>query len=144
MNLQMRKSEEQISKEELGLVIDKYKLNLPDSYIEFILKHNGGYNSPSNYEEGVNIDYFYCVKLNREVDIFSKQLTNAVEMIEDYQIKEEELPKGLFPFAADAGGNTYCMSMNEADYGTIYKFYWDGSPKAFISHSFRELISGLR
>lgn len=139
----MRKSEETISSEELRLVIAKYKLKIPNSYKKFILKFNGGYNIPSNYSEGVSVDHFFCIKMEVDNDIFSNSLTNVVEIIEDYQIKEDELEKGLFPFAADAGGNTYCISMNRDDYGVVYKFYWDGSPKLFVCNSFEDLLIGL-
>lgn len=143
MDMQMRKSEDKISTEELNVVFAKYKLTLPYAYKQFILENNGGYNTLSKYNEEIHIDHFYCIKLKIDDDIFSDGLINAIEIIELYQIEENILEEGLFPFAADSGGNTYCIAMNKNEFGEIYKFFWDGSPKRFVCNSFENLLSGL-
>ncbi|WGH74648.1 SMI1/KNR4 family protein [Tenacibaculum tangerinum] len=145
--LTIRKSEKPITREELNLFIDTYNLKLPNSYIEFILKNNGGYSSESLFgssiEEGVVIDSFFSIRPN--LGDFSNNLGRLVNVkkILENNIKDKDLPFDIYPFGDGGGGTFLCISMNNESLGKIYKYYWDGSGLQYVCDSFEEFIEGL-
>lgn len=142
---------EKISSNELDEFMKMYDLNLPNSYMEFILNNNGGYPDKSNfYSKKVDLefdlDFFYSIDLNyqnRDVLNALEDLVTVNEIINDYQIEEKELPNFLYPFGQNSGGATYCISIRDNDYGVVYLHYWDGSQIQYIEDSFTKFIEGL-
>ncbi|MDH7447688.1 SMI1/KNR4 family protein [Aquimarina sp. 2201CG14-23] len=137
-------SAENISAIEFQAFEDEYKLTLPDEYKQFILSKNGGYPDLTlfvneNDDEFV-INSFSCINFE-DADVVSVN-----DSILTHQIEEDNIPKYLFPFGLDAGGNDFCISLKKEDYGKIYKFYQDGrSPEmVYVAQSFQVFINGLK
>ncbi|WP_299105588.1 SMI1/KNR4 family protein [uncultured Tenacibaculum sp.] len=149
--LNVSESEKPISKTDLDLFIDSYNLKIPDSYKQFILKNNGGYPEFSAYgnpyEDGFVIDVFSC--FDTEYDRYNSSsevaLPSVNDTIDTHQVLENNIPKFLFSFGLDEGGNDFCISMRDEDFGTIYAFYMDGTAEepVFICDSFEQFINGL-
>jgi len=100
------------------------EISLPKDYVDFILKNDGGkpesnivkYKDEYSKSCEASVRYFYAFSFNKQ------QFTNIKYPISTY-IKENRIPKGYFPIACDCGGNLFCISTNENDYGSIY--FWD-------------------
>jgi hypothetical protein len=52
------------------------------------------------------------------------------------------LPKNYFPFGDDLGGNTFCISLNLADYGKIY-FVDESGEVDLVADSFEDFMAAL-
>lgn len=148
--IKLKNSYDSITREEVHQFIDEFNLKLPESYISFILKHNGGYPDLSAfgdpYEDGSDINCFYSISLTDYIfDIDSNIILPSREIIQTHQIDEQNLLKYLYPFADDAGGAEYCLSMREEDFGVVYIFFMDGTSDepVYLCSSFEELINGL-
>lgn len=127
-------TEEKISKSELNEFINEYKLNLPKDYCEHILKHNGG--APvAEFFNSLQISYFYAIKYGEE----DETLESTIDMIQDV------LPKNYFPFAYDGGGNQFCISLNDNNFGKIYYCPMDMGDiePEFLINSFTEFLDNL-
>ena len=141
-------SGEPISDIEYGLFVLEFNLNLPESYKAFILNNNGGYPELSYFQnansELYEIQAFYCVKL--EVGDFLENLdslTSSLEIIQDHQVDEQNIPSSFYPFGYDSGGSVYCLSMDSKNQGAVFKCYFDGSPERYICDSFEDFVNGL-
>ena len=124
----------------------KLDLSLPLEYQEFLLKNNGGKPSPDAVKyEGEYFDFvscFYGARFNTySDDIFRNR--------EEY--KEYILPHYL-AIGDSPGGDIYCLSLKEQDYGAVY--YWDhelanydGEPweenMVKLANSLTEFLAGL-
>ncbi|CAL2094297.1 SMI1_KNR4 domain-containing protein [Tenacibaculum sp. 190524A05c] len=146
--IDIRKSETPISKEELNTFIEKYNLDLPGSYIEFILLNNGGYTSKSLFESNEDksfiIDCFYSVR--SDLGDFQSNLGRLVNIkkILENNLVDRDLPSDLFPFGDGGAGTFFCISMNQDSLGKIYKYYWDGSGLEYVCDSFKIFLDGLK
>lgn len=140
---------EKISLDKYGEFVKIYDLNLPKSYMEFILQNNGGYPDKSIFytkNVGLDFDFFYSIDLEyKDNDVLDSldDLVTVNEIIDDYQIEEKELSEFLYPFGQNSGGATYCISTKGEDYGSVYLHYWDGSDLQHVCDSFEEFIEGL-
>lgn len=148
-DLKITDSGKEISSIELEQFIQEFNLNLPNDYKTFILKTNGGYPGLSTYFDGDNgfdIQSFNQVSLVDE-DILSSldEVYSSRDAILTHQINEDNIPKHLYPFGLDGGGNIFTISMAEADLGTIYVYYMDGQTPSqkFVCSSFKGFIEGL-
>ena len=128
------KTENSISLNDIIEFEKSYNLKLPEEYINHILQENGGYPEKDECEDCV-IASFYSIKYGRN---------NVAEVIHNLQTIENVLPKDLFPFAYDQGGNDFCISLAKEDYGKIYIWYHDtGGEKKFLANSFDDFMSKL-
>ena len=150
--MKLTDSVKSISSKEFEEFVKSYGLRLPKSYVEFILKNNGGYPDKSifyseNLDLKFDIDFFYSINSSYNDKNVLESLDDLVtvnEMINDYQIEEKELESFLYPFGQNSGGSTYCISTREDDYGSIYLHYWDGSDLQFITNSFDDFLEQLK
>ncbi|TDQ28611.1 SMI1/KNR4 family protein [Tenacibaculum caenipelagi] len=150
-DIKITESEKSISLKEFNSFLNEFNLKLPDTYKDFILKHNGGYPKLSAYgnpyEDGFEVDVFLCIDMtyNRTNISGDVILPSVNDTIDTHQVLENNIPKYLFSFGLDAGGNDFCISMREEDFGAIYAFYMDGTSEEpiFICDSFEEFINGL-
>ena len=60
-----------------------------------------------------------------------------------YEFALKDLPFDIYPFGDGGGGTFLCISMNEENFGKIYKYFWDGSGLQYVCDSFEEFIEGL-
>lgn len=101
---------EQIEKD-LGIVF-------PNDFVRHYLQHNGGYPEADTYKwhngESTTVNTFYSLKYEG----FGK----IEDTYENLVLAEKYLPSGLVVFATDDGGNFFCVSVREEDYGKVYYF----------------------
>ncbi|KAB1160356.1 SMI1/KNR4 family protein [Tenacibaculum aiptasiae] len=148
--LKLELSDESIKISDLNIFINEFDLRLPESYIDFILKNNGGYPNltayGNPYDDGLIVDSFYSVSLSDYR--FNKDevaLLSSREIIRTHQIIEKNIPPYLYPFADDEGGAKFCLSMKDESFGKVFLVYLDGTydEPTFISDSFSKFIETL-
>jgi hypothetical protein len=151
-DLKLRNVSKKISSTELKSFMNEFALKLPESYIKFILKNNGGYPEISAYdnpyEDGFTIQCFNRISPVHEtiLEILEKKEVNSARStIETHQRLEKNLPDHLYPFGLDVGGNDFCISMKEDDFGAIYRFFMDGTADEpiYITDSFENFVNAL-
>jgi cell wall assembly regulator SMI1 len=128
-----------ITLEEVEEFETSFNITLPQAYKEHLLKHNGGYPekallNASDFD--TSIASFYSLKYGN----------NTLEdTINTWQIIENVLPKHLLPFADDPGGNAFCISLANEDYGKIYIWYHDvGGRQVYLVDSFEQFMQALK
>ena len=125
-----------LSQDEISDVEKSYEVKLPESFINFYLKANGG--SPSKrYFEEYRIAAFLPVKYGE-----GNNVESTIEILK----LADRLPDGFIPFAFDSGGWYFAVDTNKTKYGSIY-ILPNGmleSDPIFIVASFSEFIEGLR
>lgn len=97
--------------EEIRSLEKKLSFKLPITYVEHILKYNGGRCTPNifSFEENgkitqSSIDWFLAI-YDGEFDNFEKYFNL-------YKIEKKRLPNSFFPIAHDAGGNLICIDVS--------------------------------
>jgi cell wall assembly regulator SMI1 len=96
-------------------------VKFPVDFKNFYMSRNGGSPDPSGvYKDGE----YYSV-----LDILPLRADPGSESVESMYINDVQewdfFPKNLVPFAADAGGDYFCISVSGDDYGSIYLFAMD-------------------
>lgn len=106
-----------ISSDDLKVVENKIGFELPAEYKLFLLENNGGRPSLDgvrhNDEHFDFVGYFYAVLDESRHDDLVRQITEHIGMI----------PQGYLPFADSPGGDAFCISLKDHEYGYIY--HWD-------------------
>lgn len=106
------------SETELALKIEqirdlekKLSFKFPDTYVEHLLKYNGGRCKPNifSFEENgkitlSSIDWFLA--------IYDGKFDNFEKYFNLYKIEKKRLPNSFFPIAHDSGGNLICMDVS--------------------------------
>jgi cell wall assembly regulator SMI1 len=99
----------------------KIEANLPDDYIQFLLKYNGvrfkqdsydGMLKPYSNIDGGAVRWFYTL-----ADSYNYNLLKTCYMYFN------RIPKQLIPIAEDGGGNQICLAVRGENYGKVY--FWD-------------------
>ncbi len=142
-------SETPISRAEVDSFMKEFNLVLPQDYIDFMIKNNGGdpnlsaFGNP--YEDGAVIETFYFISLNEAYEYLNKYSNPVRDIIKTYKIYEQNIPDYLYPFGCDAGGANFCLSMRKKDFGAVYLFYVDytSDEPFYLCKSFKEFIEGL-
>ncbi len=126
--MEFKFSKQKLTIDELASFEKEFKIKLPESYKDVILKNNGG--SPERrYFRGGGI-YFRYIKYG------DNSLEKAIKLLEDI------LPENFFPFA-EYGGTSYCISLNrDENYGKIYWVTEDGESE-LVCDSFEEFMEEL-
>ena len=106
-----------ISKSEIGLVEKRLGFDIPPEYKIFLLKTNGGIPYPGSVKyDGEYYDcvaYFYSAgNDNSSNDLFRN--------LEEYR---GVVPSHYLAIAESPGGNLYCLSLKNEDYGSVY--FWE-------------------
>lgn len=122
-------------------------LQFPDDFKEHYLTYNGGYpeNDSFVWPDGgiIRVNSFSSMKHEGYVSL--EDTYNRLVLFESY------LPACIVPFAFDDGGNMYCVSCRDTDYGVIYycnnDYYNEENENeylAIVSSSFRNFINNLK
>jgi len=121
-------------------VEDLLELRFPQSYIDHLLKFNGGRCEPNifSFEEDGTVtescvDWFLA--------IYDGEYDSLVTYIRDYKIAEKRLPSNIVPIAHDPGGNLICISCEGDDKGYIY--FWNHEKEVDYTRSGNENYSNL-
>ncbi len=120
-------TEQKLTEQELDKFEQKFRLNLPQSYKDIILKYNGG-EPEKEYFKGNSL-YFLPIKYG------DNTVDRTLELLKDV------LPKGLYPFC-DVYGQLYCIDLNKDRYGKIYFFDESGESK-LVTESFEDFMNQL-
>ncbi|WP_430613027.1 SMI1/KNR4 family protein [Flavobacterium sp. JP2137] len=123
-------SQQNITRNDILEFEKEYHLKLPENYIAFLLKYNGGgvYDYGSEYVQSFNSLKYGKLTLE--------------ETLYDYCIIEDLLDKDYLPIANGYGSNpvTLCLKAGE-DYGKIIIFYFDMDEEPqIIADSLEELL----
>ncbi|CAL2094285.1 SUKH superfamily protein [Tenacibaculum sp. 190524A05c] len=131
--MEFENTKEAIALEDLNKFESEYKVLLPESYKNHLLKYNGG--TPSKkYYKGVRVAFFNPIKYGGDT---------VEDVLEDL---EDILPDNYLPIAYDPGDNQICLNLNEGnEYGYIYYLAMDlGEPSVeFLATSLEEMLNGL-
>jgi cell wall assembly regulator SMI1 len=131
---------------DLKQIEDKLAIQFPEDFKSHYLLHNGGYPSNDNYRwrtggiTGINIFFSFKSVGHQQVE----------EIYENLVITEKYLPVGIIPFASDNGGNFFCVSAREQDYGQVFycnnDHYVNGNPESplvFLENSLNDFLDKL-
>jgi hypothetical protein len=120
----------------------KCNIKLPEQYINFLLKFNGGYPQVSTFkiseEEGETVvNKFYGL---------GDMKGNLAKI---FEVLDGELPEGFISIANDPGGNEICIGISDKYFGKIYLWIHDMESNDemdnmfFIADSFDEFFNNL-
>ena len=146
--IQIEDSNPPISENEIRDVEQKFGIQFPEQYRQFLLQHNGGHPEPNVFAvpgdpipgQSSMLEWFYCID--------STDVNHIERMILTFR---ERMPSECIPIGCDPGGNQICLVISGDDAGKI--FYWDheeeadeGDPPTYrnmylIADSFIDLIN---
>ncbi len=117
MSVVIRDSKEKLSEKKIAEVETRLGINFPSEYKRFLLKHNGGYPTPSEFslngeKDKSNISYFLA--------IHEGESSNLLSMA---NIMAERIPGDMLPIAYDDFGNLVLIGVTGLRLGQI--FFWD-------------------
>ncbi|MDH6373875.1 hypothetical protein M2444_005718 [Paenibacillus sp. PastF-3] len=138
----MDRANEKITINEIREFEGKYVLKLPEQYIDFLLKYNGGYPETSTFkisdEEGESVvNKFYGI---------GDMKGNLAKV---FEVLDGELPEGFISIASDPGGNEICIGISEKYFGKIYFWMHDMESDEemenmfFLKNSFNDFFENL-
>jgi cell wall assembly regulator SMI1 len=151
MGLNFEEKGRNLSEKALVAFEKKVGTQLPNDYRDFLRRVNGGILVkemvfPIKGEESDSvIDGFYT--LAKSSDEF-ETIADALETF----VLEKRMPAWFLPVAADVFGNQICLSLAEADFGTVYFWNHEQEPETvteqfdnvhLVSPSFREFLALL-
>jgi hypothetical protein len=139
MNLNFSNSNKSTNIDEIKKFENKFQINLPKDYIEFLLQFNGGTPDKVYFVEDdadLVVNFFFSL---------SDSKFNIEEYYLDIVIEQKLLPKSVLPIGEDAFGNIICLSCRNVDYGVVY--FWDHESEndlRYLSKSLSFLLDNLK
>lgn len=127
--IELEETEQTINLEDITLFESNNKIVLPRSYINHVLKFNGGYPVYETYFKEYSFEGFTPIKFG-DYHI-EKRIKNL-----DKFLSNDHIPIG------DCNGGILLMCLNENEYGRIYVTFSDGQTD-FLADSFEEFLDGL-
>ncbi len=133
-------------KEDLDRIEKKFHVKLPAEVREHCLSYNGGYPERSVFTDQNGDEYF--------VDLFIPVRDGRERPMEKtlglLRADEGTIPDRLIPFAEEDGGNLFCFSVRESDFGAVYyydhEFEYGEDPEehiAYLAESITVFINSL-
>jgi hypothetical protein len=93
-------------------------IHLPDHYVDFLLKNNGGRPKPNGFSYISQVDKEFHKGM---IDWFLGVHTGKHDDFQEYyEIYKNRIPRGSIAIAHDPGGNLICLSLKDE---TVY--FWD-------------------
>ncbi|MBU3104326.1 SMI1/KNR4 family protein [Clostridium gasigenes] len=138
----MAKENEKINMKEIEEFELKHDVKLPNDYIDFLLKFNGGYPHESTFkisdEHGESVvNKFYGIG----------DMKGNLDRV--FEILDGELPEGFISIGDDPAGDEICIGINEKYYGKIYLWIHDMESDEelsnifFLAESFDDFFNSL-
>jgi hypothetical protein len=134
------KKNPRITMDDIESFQSKHNIKLPQQYIKFLLKYNGGYPALSAFKisgKGESlVNKFYGIgKMN-------------MNLSEVFEIDEGELPEGFVAIASDPGGNEILLGIEGAHVDKVFFLFHDmeeggDNNMVFLSNSFDEFFKRL-
>lgn len=139
---------------DLAAIEAKYGFLLPEDFKKHVLRFNGGWPKRTTFIQVAEGD-----RIQRSVSEFNpiKHGENTLE--ESLRLLRGDLHDDLVPFADEAGGDVFCLSVGPEDYGSVYyighEFYTPpkrkemrvprqyGKGVSFLAPSFTAFLEGL-
>jgi len=123
---------------DLDRIENEFHIKIPETIREHFLTYNGGYPEKPVFvcENGETyiVDYFMTIKDREE------GLEKSIRLLRD----DEIMPGWLIPFAYEDGGNLFCFSVRESDYGSIYyydhEFEYGANPEEHVTYLAESII----
>ena len=111
---------------------------IPPEFKSFIMNNNGGVSDSTHYENEEGTEFFihqFFSAIHGELKIEA--------MMEDVSALNHSAT--LMPFAKDNGTNSYCIDLDSALRGKVFKVYIDGSDSnpVYVAPSFKAFVDGL-
>ena len=105
-------------KEDLDRIEQKFHVKIPAEVREHCLAYNGGYPekpvfTDKNGDE-YSVDLFIPVRDGRK-----RPMEETLRLL---RADDGVIPDWLIPFAEEDGGNLFCFSVRESDFGAIYYY----------------------
>ena len=133
-------------KEDLDRIEQKYHVKIPSEIREHCLAYNGGYpEKPVFTDKNGNeysVDLFIPVRDGKK-----RPMEKTLELL---RADDDVIPDWLIPFAEEDGGNLFCFSVRESDFGAIYyydhEFEYGEDPEehiTWLSESITAFINAL-
>lgn len=121
-------SEKKINLLDINNFETQFSYNLPQNFIKFISKFNGGL-----VKDNDDIRKFLSIKYGK---------LTIEELIDTHQIAEQNIPQGFLPIALDYSDNPITLNLNEGEnYGKIVLFELDFEGNGHvIANSLEELL----
>lgn len=133
MRLILEESEHALSVQELGEFEERFRTTLPTEFKEFYLRSNGGNLSENKRDNEFLLSGFTPIKYGEiPIEIVYSDLIDNIPSL-----------KEMIPFAYDQGGNSFVLSVQDDDYGSIHLYLMDEKELAFVCGSFEEFIAEL-
>lgn len=105
----------------IQLVEAVWKISFPKDFVSIVKKYNHGTADPGTFDtkqlKGRSFGELLDFNLDREYNILS-----------EYELIKDRLPKKVYPFAGDAGGNYLCFDFNQNENAPRILF-WDHEQK---------------
>ncbi|MEG4319219.1 MULTISPECIES: SMI1/KNR4 family protein [unclassified Microcoleus] len=107
------------SEKDLSSLADYLGIRLPDDYKSFLLSHNGGVPTPSNFpllnhpENILPIQVFFGIET----------LIVSVSITWNFQAYKDRIPDKFLPIGCSDFGDLICLVFSEDDYGCV--MFWD-------------------
>ncbi|MGT2732985.1 SMI1/KNR4 family protein [Streptococcus ruminantium] len=115
---------------------DQMTIKLPELYLKFLEKYNGGYTPKTTIKIGRKKDdiiAFFGMRDMEQKYTFLK--------LKKYGLLDDLKELNLFPIAMNSGGDYYVISISEQDYGAIYLLYHDLlGKKVLVAENFIKFI----
>lgn len=119
--------------EDLERIEQKFQVKIPAAVREHYLAYNGGYPEKPVFTDKSGNAYI----VGWFIPVCGEKKLSVEKMLRLLR-EDEAIPNWLIPFADDAGGNLFCFSVREEDYGAIYyydhEFEYGENPEEYVTY----------
>jgi len=133
-----------VTASDLAEVERTFGFSFPAAFSNHYLTYNGGRPQKNLFKKNDSVfvvSEFLPIKYGRANCLFE-------DVFRDLKVEGEVLPKHLVAFADDPGGDYYCFSVRNKDFGSIWIYrgeYSDEPDKAvnFLTNSLNEFVENM-
>lgn len=117
MSAEINESAVPLNENDIERIEKEIGIKLPPEFQSFLLKYNGGKPKPDAVR--YSGDYFDFVAF-----FYGERFRSyASDLIPSVAFYKELIPNHYLPIGESPGGDVYCLSLKNEDYGSVY--YWD-------------------
>lgn len=153
MEVKITGSEKSLSEQDLQRAESVIGASLPDEYRRFLLRHNGGRPDPADFRiKWDDPELARSYRISTVGDFHSIYDGHVLNLLDDFKIYQDRIPKGTLAVATDPGGNAILLGLAGDRRGEV--FYWvnalpakydetDFANLGFVADSFDEFVNSL-